>query len=163
MEGVGKNVRLPSVLRNPSCISHGSWLPRAVRIYRLLPSPTTHDCIVLVVLFDRAARALMSLPTDDLAHFSHPPGLGPHRRGCSLPAQGRRGGDRRGATDLEVLRGGELDIGLQAEQEQAKRPPPRRMPTAGACASSISTPPWGPRPPQLASAMAHPRPQLAWR
>jgi hypothetical protein len=36
---------------------HGSWLPGAVRIYRLLLSLTTPDRIVLVVLFDCAARA----------------------------------------------------------------------------------------------------------
>ncbi|CAN6284048.1 unnamed protein product [Urochloa humidicola] len=44
------------------------------RVYRLLLSLATHDRVVPVVLFDRAARTLMGCSADDLARFfaAHP-------------------------------------------------------------------------------------------
>ena len=44
------------------------------RVYRLLLSVATHDRVVPVVLFNRAARTLMGCPAEDLARFfaAHP-------------------------------------------------------------------------------------------
>ncbi|KAI5017853.1 hypothetical protein ZWY2020_042741 [Hordeum vulgare] len=43
--------------------------PAPARAYRLLLSKATHDRIFPVVLFDRAARALLSCPADELARL----------------------------------------------------------------------------------------------
>jgi hypothetical protein len=52
----------------------GGGQPAPARVYRLLLSIATHDRVVPVVLFDRAARVLMGCPADDLARFfaAHP-------------------------------------------------------------------------------------------
>ncbi|KAI4965121.1 hypothetical protein ZWY2020_057432 [Hordeum vulgare] len=43
--------------------------PAPARAYRLLLSKATHDRIFPVVLFDRAARALLGCPADELARL----------------------------------------------------------------------------------------------
>ncbi|CAN6300242.1 unnamed protein product [Urochloa humidicola] len=58
-----------------SCFACGGGAQTAPsRVYRLLLSIATHDRVVPVVLFDRAARTLMGCPADDLARFfaAHP-------------------------------------------------------------------------------------------
>lgn len=57
-----------------SCFACGSGQPAPARVYRLLLSVATHDRVVPVVLFDRAARTLMGCPADDLLRFfaAHP-------------------------------------------------------------------------------------------
>ncbi|TKV95133.1 hypothetical protein SEVIR_9G340900v4 [Setaria viridis] len=57
-----------------SCFACGSVQPAPARVYRLLLSLATHDRVVPVVLFDRAARTLMGCPADNLARFfaAHP-------------------------------------------------------------------------------------------
>ncbi|OEL23334.1 hypothetical protein BAE44_0015647 [Dichanthelium oligosanthes] len=57
-----------------SCFACGGGQPTLARVYRLLLSLATHDRVVPIVLFDRAARTLMGCPADDLARFfaAHP-------------------------------------------------------------------------------------------
>ena len=57
-----------------SCFACGGGQPAPARVYRLLLSLATHDRVVPVVLFNRAARTLMGCPAEDLARFfaAHP-------------------------------------------------------------------------------------------
>ena len=57
-----------------SCFACGGGQPAPARVYRLLLSLATHDRVVPVVLFNRAARTLMGCPADELARFfaAHP-------------------------------------------------------------------------------------------
>ncbi|KAF0928578.1 hypothetical protein E2562_006023 [Oryza meyeriana var. granulata] len=43
--------------------------PAPARVYRLLVSVATHDRVIPVVLFDRAARVLVGCPAEELACF----------------------------------------------------------------------------------------------
>uniref|UniRef100_A0A0E0IVY7 Replication factor A C-terminal domain-containing protein n=1 Tax=Oryza nivara TaxID=4536 RepID=A0A0E0IVY7_ORYNI len=47
----------------------GGGGPVPARVYRLRASVATHDRVVPVVLFDRAARVLVGCPADELARF----------------------------------------------------------------------------------------------
>lgn len=61
-----------------SCFICGQSASPPARVYRLLLSIATRDCVIPVVLFDRAARDLMGCPADELSRlFDAHPGAAP--------------------------------------------------------------------------------------
>ncbi|KAL6905287.1 hypothetical protein ACP4OV_002888 [Aristida adscensionis] len=102
------NVALPD--HSASCFACGGQraTPAPARVYRLVLSVATHDRVVPVVLFDRAARVLMGCSADELAGlFAAHPGAARAAaealRGemCRIAMRGP--GDKKGAA-AEALR-----------------------------------------------------------